>query len=64
VKTYEKDGGEKLIYQEPWYRDGQFAGVVEISFEIPFDLPHFVRDLTALRALSWAIAFVALAAAG
>jgi hypothetical protein len=38
--------------------------VVEISFEIPFDLPHFVRDLTALRALSWAIAFVALAAAG
>ncbi len=42
--TIEKAGLKKFVYQAPWYRDGQFAGVVEISFEIPFDLPHFVRD--------------------
>jgi hypothetical protein len=32
-----------LIYQSPWYRDGQYAGFVEISLEIPFDMPHFIR---------------------
>jgi transcriptional regulator with PAS, ATPase and Fis domain len=43
VYTIEKAGVKKFIYQAPWYRDGQFAGVVEISFEIPAVLPHFVR---------------------
>jgi transcriptional regulator with PAS, ATPase and Fis domain len=42
--TIEKAGLKKFVYQAPWYRDGQFAGVVEISVEVPFDLPHFVRD--------------------
>jgi transcriptional regulator with PAS, ATPase and Fis domain len=41
--TIEKQGRKKLIYQAPWYDDGQFAGMVELSVEIPFDLPHFVR---------------------
>jgi DUF438 domain-containing protein len=41
--TIEKNGVKKLIYQAPWYDDGQFAGLVELSVEIPFDLPHFVR---------------------
>lgn len=44
IYTMEKAEVKKLVYQAPWYRDGQFAGLVEISFEIPFDLPHFVRD--------------------
>jgi transcriptional regulator with PAS, ATPase and Fis domain len=44
VYTIEKDGVKKLIYQAPWYRGGQYAGVIELSVEIPFDLPHFVRD--------------------
>jgi transcriptional regulator with PAS, ATPase and Fis domain len=44
VYTIEKAGVKKLIHQAPWYRDGQYAGLVEISFEIPFDLPHFIRD--------------------
>jgi transcriptional regulator with PAS, ATPase and Fis domain len=44
VYTIEKAGIKRLIHQAPWYKDGQFAGLVEISFEIPFDLPHFVRD--------------------
>ncbi len=44
VYTIEKAGIKKLIHQGPWYKDGQFAGIIEISFEIPFELPHFVRD--------------------
>ncbi len=44
VYTVEKAGVKRLVYQAPWYRDGAFCGVVEIAFEIPFDLPHFVRD--------------------
>ena len=44
VYTIEKNGKRKLIYQSPWYRDGQFAGLVEISLELPASLPHFRRD--------------------
>ena len=43
VYTIEKKGVKKLIYQSPWYRGGEYAGFVELSFEIPFELPHFVR---------------------
>ena len=41
--TIEKNGKKHLIHQTPWFRDGVFAGVVELAFEIPFELPHFVR---------------------
>jgi len=44
VYTIEKRGAKKLIYQAPWFRDGQYAGHVELSFEIPWDLPHHKRD--------------------
>jgi transcriptional regulator with PAS, ATPase and Fis domain len=44
VYTIEKNDVKKMIYQSPWYRDGQYAGFVELSLEIPFDLPHFVRS--------------------
>jgi PAS domain S-box-containing protein len=44
VYTIEKNGKKKLIYQTPWYQDGRYAGFVEVAVEIPFDLPHFVRD--------------------
>ena len=44
IYTIEKNGIKKLIYQSPWYRDGQYAGFVEISLEIPFDMPHFIRS--------------------
>ena len=43
VYTIEKHGVKKLIHQSPWYRDGEYAGFVELSLEIPFDAPHFVR---------------------
>jgi len=44
VYTIEKAGIKKLIYQAPWYQKGKVAGVVELSVEIPFELPHFLRD--------------------
>jgi len=44
VYTIEKNGVKKLIYQAPWQRDGKFAGLVELSMEIPFDMPHFIRQ--------------------
>ena len=43
VYTIEKNGVKKLIYQSPWFREGQYAGFVEVSLEIPFEMPHFVR---------------------
>jgi transcriptional regulator with PAS, ATPase and Fis domain len=42
--TIEKAGAKKLIYQAPWYQNGKYAGVVELSIEIPFEIPHLVRD--------------------
>jgi transcriptional regulator with PAS, ATPase and Fis domain len=42
--TIEKRGVRKLIYQAPWFRDGAFQGLVELSLEIPASLPHFVRE--------------------
>jgi transcriptional regulator with PAS, ATPase and Fis domain len=43
VYTIEKKGVKKLIYQSPWYQNGSYAGFIELSLEIPFELPHFVR---------------------
>lgn len=42
--TIEKRGVRKLIYQSPWYLDGEYGGFVELSLEIPDALPHFVRQ--------------------
>jgi transcriptional regulator with PAS, ATPase and Fis domain len=44
VYTIEKAGVKKLVYQAPWYKDGEYAGIVELAIEIPFEIPHFVRD--------------------
>jgi transcriptional regulator with PAS, ATPase and Fis domain len=43
VYTIEKKGKKKLIYQCPWYVEGRLSGLVELSLEIPNDIPHFVR---------------------
>jgi transcriptional regulator with PAS, ATPase and Fis domain len=43
VYTIEKKGVKKLIYQSPWYKDGTYAGIIELSLEIPESLPHFIR---------------------
>ena len=44
VYTIEKNGVKKLIYQSPWYKEGIYAGFVEISLEIPLEMPHFIRS--------------------
>lgn len=41
--TIEKEGRRKLIYQSPWYESGECQGFVELSLEIPTEMPHFVR---------------------
>jgi PAS domain-containing protein len=42
--TIEKKGIKKLIYQVPWFDEqGAYAGIVELSLPIPFEMPHFVR---------------------
>lgn len=42
--TIEKAGIKKLIYQVPWYENGMYAGFVELSLPIPFEMPHFIRS--------------------
>jgi transcriptional regulator with PAS, ATPase and Fis domain len=44
VYTIEKKGKKKLIYQTPWTKDGIYAGFIEMAVEIPFEMPHFVRE--------------------
>lgn len=43
VYTIEKNGTKKMIYQSPWYVEGRFGGIVELTFEIPASMPHFLR---------------------
>jgi transcriptional regulator with PAS, ATPase and Fis domain len=42
--TVSKGGQRKAIHQLPWFRDGAFAGFVELAIPIGDDLPHFDRD--------------------
>ena len=44
IYTIEKNGVKKLIYQSPWYENGRLKGLVELTFEIPPDMPHFIRS--------------------
>ncbi|MFZ1279399.1 MAG: hypothetical protein WAR59_01090 [Ignavibacteriaceae bacterium] len=43
VYTIEKNGKKKIIYQTPWVKENNIEGMVEISFNIPDEMPHFVR---------------------
>ncbi|HNQ43589.1 MAG TPA: PAS domain-containing protein [Candidatus Cloacimonadota bacterium] len=42
--TIEKQGIKKLIHQQPYFVDGEVAGVVEMSIELPLEMPHYVRN--------------------
>ena len=44
VYTIEKNGKKKIIYQSPWKVNGAAAGLVEMSFELPDVMEHFVRS--------------------
>ncbi len=41
--TTEKSGVKKIIHQTPLYEEGVFSGLIEISFELPQPIPHFIR---------------------
>jgi hypothetical protein len=43
VYTVEKGGVRKVVFQAHWRRAGRKAGLVEVTFELPPDAPHFVR---------------------
>jgi transcriptional regulator with PAS, ATPase and Fis domain len=43
IYTIEKKGKKKLIYQTPWYENGMYKGLVELSLEIPYYLPNIIR---------------------
>jgi len=43
VYTIEKKGIKKIIYQTSWVNENAIKGIVEISFNIPGELPHFIR---------------------
>lgn len=42
--TIEKKGHHRFIYQSPWYREGKYAGFVEMILTITENIPHFVRE--------------------
>jgi hypothetical protein len=44
IITIEKAGKKKLIYQTPWHTEGEYRGFVELSLELPAEMPHFVRQ--------------------
>lgn len=41
--TIEKAGVRKMIYQSAWSVGGKVGGLVEISMEIPQEMPHYIR---------------------
>lgn len=41
--TISKKGLKKLIFQTPWREDGVVRGLVEFSFVIPEEMPHYDR---------------------
>ena len=43
IYSIEKNGIKKIIHQSPLYENGVFSGLIEISFEVPHSLPHFIR---------------------
>ena len=38
-----ENGEKRFFFQSPWYTTSQYAGFVEISFEVPEEIPHFAR---------------------
>jgi len=43
IYTVEKNGVRKMVYQAHWRQGARVAGLVEITFELPGEVPHFVR---------------------
>ena len=39
-----ENGEKRFFFQSPWYKEGRYAGFVEISFKVPEEIPHFIRE--------------------
>ena len=39
-----ENGEKRLFFQAPWYLGGRYSGYVEISFAVPENIPHFIRE--------------------
>ena len=44
VYIIEKAGKRKLIYQSAWQSGGEHRGILELSLELPAQVPVFKRD--------------------
>ena len=44
IYTIQKNGRKKLVFQTPWSFEGEYAGYLDMTIEIPWDMPHFNRD--------------------
>ncbi len=44
VYSITKNGEKKLVYQAPYFIDGNFSGLVELVLDLPDEIPHFDRD--------------------
>jgi hypothetical protein len=44
IYTIQKDGRKQMVVLTPWLSEGKNAGYLDLSFEIPEDMPHFNRD--------------------
>jgi transcriptional regulator with PAS, ATPase and Fis domain len=44
IYTIEKNGVKKLIHQSPYFEDNRLQGVIELSIEIPFEMPNHIRS--------------------
>lgn len=43
VYTVERRGSRRLVLQAPWFREGRYAGYVEMIVPLPKQVPHYVR---------------------
>jgi hypothetical protein len=44
VYSITKNGKKKLVYQAPYFMEGNFSGFVELVLDLPEQIPHFDRD--------------------
>ena len=44
IYSITKNGKKQLVYQAPYFEDGDFRGIVEMVLDLPDEIPHFNRD--------------------
>jgi len=44
IYSITKNGKKQLVYQAPYFINGDFAGIVELLLDLPDEIPHFNRD--------------------